>query len=400
MRKHGFLTCLWLAGAVLLGTASPQVRAQWDVSGYESRQTPIPLGGDRMDQGGLFGAAEFLFMHGNRNIGSQLIAVRGFRDSDGSITGTSGSFVGSQRWALDTDSFGRTTWVPGFRVTVGYKLEDGSSFSVKWSQLEQARYNTSAGPIPVDFNTNVSGEDAFLFSPVFGFSPQFSGPQLKLADANGTPIGSGGSPYGIWNGANTMDIKFVERYSGLDITYRTTSVETDYSRSYATAGGRYAWIWERFSWNTLSSNYLGQTGSQDLAFYSNVISQRMYGPFIGVGTDVYLGSAFALGAEVSAAALYAIVKERAKYELGDESTQSKRSRNEFTIVPNVNASLNLSWFPLANVQIRAGYDLWSFFNTIYMNKPVGFNAGAIDPAYNHRPLRLYHGINVGIGLVF
>jgi len=400
MRKHGITMCLWLAGAILLGTASPRARAQWDVSGYESRQSPLPLGQDRLTSGGIYGSCEFIFMHGDRNIGSQLIAVRGFRDSDGSITGSPGFMLGSQRWALDTDSFGRTTWVPGARITLGYKFEDGSAISVRWTQLDQARYNTSAGPIPVDFNTAQNGEDSFLFSPVFGFSPQFAGPQLRLADAAGNPIGSGGSPYGIWNGANTMDIKYVERFTNWDITYRSTAIETDHSRSYATAGGRFAWIWERFSWNTLASNFLGQTGSQDLALYSNVISQRMYGPFLGVGTDIYLGSAFALGAEVSAAALYAVVKERAKYELGDNSQQSKRSRNEFTIVPNVNASVNLSWFPISNVQLRAGYDIWSFFNTIYMNQPVGFNAGAIDPAYNHRPVRFYHGFNVGVGLVF
>jgi hypothetical protein len=35
-----------------------------------------------------------------------------------------------------------------------------------------------------------------------------------------------------------------------------------------------------------------------------------------------------------------------------------------------------------------------------MDKPVGFNAGAIDPAYNHRAVRLIHGLTFGIGVNF
>lgn len=370
--------------------------AQWDVSGYESHQTPLPLSSDRPESGGIYGAVEFLFMHGNRNIGSQLLAVRGFVDSDGSISGQSGQFIGSKRQALTTEEFGRTTWTPGSRITLGYRLEDGSAISVSWTHLDQARYNTSAGPIPVDFNTNQSGEDAFLFSPVFGFSPQFSGPSPKVDPS----IGSGGSPYGIWNGANTMDIKYLCRFDNVDVTYRVPVVETELSRTFALAGGRYTFIFERFYWNTLASDYLGRSGPQDSANYTNTLSQRMYGPFIGCHNAVYLGSAFELTTEVTGSALFDIAKERAKYVLGDGSTQSKRGRNEFTIVPNANASVNLAWYPISGVQIRAGYELWSYFNSIYMNQPVGFNAGAIDPAYNHRALRFYHGFTVGVGINF
>ena len=290
--------------------------------------------------------------------------------------------------------------MPGLRLTGGYRFEDGSNISVSYVHLVQAVYSTSAGPIPSNFQTGPTGADSFLFAPVFGFSPQFSGPPTRLADVNGNPIGSGGSPYGIWNGANTMDIKYTQRFDNWDITYRAAPYETDNSRSYAMAGGRFAWIWERFGWNTTASDAFGNSGQTDAANYVNIMSQRMYGPFVGLGNEIYFGNAWSLGGEISTAALFAIVKERAKYYLADESTGSKRGREEFTLVPNINASLNLTWFPLPGIQVRAGYNIWSFFNTIYMNKPVGFDAGAIDPAYNHRPFRYFQGLNFGAGFSF
>jgi hypothetical protein len=126
----------------------------------------------------------------------------------------------------------------------------------------------------------------------------------------------------------------------------------------------------------------------------------MYGPFLGVGNDVYLGQAFALSGEVSGAMLYSVVKERAKYDRFDAATQSKRGRMEYTIVPNVNASVDLWWYPIRGVTMRAGYDIWSYFNTIYMQQPVGFNVGAIDPSYKHRAVRIFHGFHVGVGINF
>ena len=90
MRKHGMLTSLLLMGA-LLGPGLVRVHAQWDVSNNASVTNPTPFGGERPDVGAIYGAAEFLFMTPSRSIGHQLIATRGFIDSDGSVTGTSGT---------------------------------------------------------------------------------------------------------------------------------------------------------------------------------------------------------------------------------------------------------------------------------------------------------------------
>jgi len=399
---HWFGACLLLSGAVI-GATTKQARAQWDVSGNASITTPLPLGQDRPDSGGFYFAGEFLFMHANRNIGNQVIAARGFRDSDGSITGTPGQYVGSRRYALSTEYFGRTTWTPGFRATAGYRFADGLSLSVSYAHLFDAKYTASAGPIPIDFLTGLQGEETLLFAPVFNFSPEFAGPANRFGTiTNGVfaPIGSGGSPYGIWNGASNMSIAYTQRFDNYDITARIPVYETDYARTYALAGGRFAWIWERFGWNTITFDAFGNASQLDSAEYTNIVSQRMYGPFLGCGNEIYLGSSFALSADFTGSFLYSVVKERAKYIRADEQTQAKKGRMEYTIVPNAQGSLNLWWYPLPGVQIRAGYELMSFFNTIYMAEPVSFNFGAIDPAYNHRPVRIFHGFHVGISVNF
>ena len=95
-----------------------------------------------------------------------------------------------------------------------------------------------------------------------------------------------------------------------------------------------------------------------------------------------------------------IAKERTKYELGDETIRAKRGRNSYTVVPNANAALNLWWYPVDGVQLRVGYTGMSYFNTRYMQNPVGFDYGAIDPVYTTRVIRVLHGVNVGVGLFF
>ena len=388
-----------------LSSSANRVFAQWDVSGNPSVNAPLPFGPSRPDTGGVYGYAEFLFMHTDHTVGHQVVATRGFVDSDGSLTGLAGQFVGSNAVALSTDMFGRSSFTPGFRVGLGYRLEDGTAISVNYAHLAGVKYSANAGPVPPNFNPGNDLSDSFLFQPVYNFSPQFSGPPNKVGLLDTItnvvqPRGSSGSPFGIWNGATTVDETFLQRFDNWDIMARMPVLETDYSRSYALAGGRFAWIWERYGMRTVSLTNTGISGPQDAAVYTNIMSQRMYGPFVGTGNEIYLGSSFALSVDITAAALLNIIKERTKYELGDNSTESKRGRLEYTIVPNVNGSINLWWYPLEGVQIRAGYDLWSFFNTMYMQQPVGFNAGAIDAVYKHYPVRIYHGVNVGVGFSF
>ena len=397
MRKLWIRICLLAVVCALAGSATNQVNAQeggWDVSGYDSIQTPLPIGSTRPGMGEVFGSAEFLYIFANRNIGNQAIAKRGFVDSDGSITGTVGQFVGSGNYALDTTSFGRTSWAPGMRLGLGYRFEDGLSISLNYTHLFDAKYNTSASPIPPDFNTGQQLADSFLFSPVYNFSTYFAGPQNRV------PVGSGSSPYGIWNGATDMYISYIQRYDNWDLTARLPVFETEYAKTQAVFGGRFAWIWERFGWTTNAFDSTGNLNPADVGNYTNIMSQRMYGPFVGCSHDVFLGNQFSLNAEVTGALLYDIVKTKAEYARGDMQMGSKRAADLFGLVPNVNASINLAWYPIQGVSIRVGYNIWSFFNTYYMQQPVSFNYGAIDPSYKQKFVELFNGLNFGLAISF
>ncbi|HEY3787721.1 MAG TPA: hypothetical protein VGL71_02650, partial [Urbifossiella sp.] len=130
------------------------------------------------------------------------------------------------------------------------------------------------------------------------------------------------------------------------------------------------------------------------------LSQRMYGPFVGIGHEIFLADQFSLSVDLTGAALIGIVKERAKYELMDKSTEAKAGVNEWTLVPNANANVNLWWYPVEGVQVRLGYQAMTYFNTRNLQDPVGFNMGAIDPVYGTQYFRLVHGLNFGVGLFF
>ena len=197
-----------------------------------------------------------------------------------------------------------------------------------------------------------------------------------------------------------MDIKFTQRYQQADIGGRVPMFQTDYSRVYGMAGGRFAWFFERFQWITRSYDVDGNSNPQDAAFYTNTLSQRMYGPFVGCGHEIFLANQFSLSVDLTGALLLDVVKERAKYELGDRSTEAKRGVNEWALVPNANVAVNLWWYPVEGVQVRVGYQAMAFFNTRNMEEPVGFDVGAIDPRYDVQYFRLIHGLNIGVGLFF
>jgi hypothetical protein len=215
---------------------------------------------------------------------------------------------------------------------------------------------------------------------------------------------TGGNPgfnaYGIWNGASVMDIKYTQRYQQAEVGARIPVYQTDYSRVYGIAGGKFAWFFERFNWRTVSYDVNGNARSVDQAFYTNTLSQRLYGPMVGAGHEIFLSNQFSLSCDLTGALLLGIIKERAVYELGDKSNRAKRSHNEFALVPNANANMTLWWYPVEGVQVRVGYNALTYFNTQRMEEPIGFNFGAIDPKYDTQWFRYLHGVNVGVGLFF
>jgi Legionella pneumophila major outer membrane protein precursor len=310
-------------------------------------------------------------------------------------------FVGNRQVpALSTDQFGRKSWSPGYEVGLGYKFDSGLAVSVRFGQLTQIKYSAgAAGASPPLGLARPDLSDTFLYSPVFNFPPAYSGPDAET-DLDITGQNPSGNFYGIWNGASVMDIQYDQRFTYGEIAARVPLFQTDYSRVYGFGGARYAWFFERFYWRTVAQDILGRSFPQDVAIYTNTLSQRMYGPMLGCGHEVYMGKRFAIGLDLSTAALMNIAKQRAKYKLGDDSTQAKRSRNEFEIVPNINTDLSLMWYPIEGVQVKVGYSFQSYFNTRYMAEPIAFDFGAMDPEYRTRGFRYVSVFNLGIGFFF
>ena len=412
----GCLAALIAAGVLVapglgLGSAAAQVN-DYAVPGSAGYNVPIPTG--KAGDNGFYGFTEALILTGNRPLGEQIIATRGLVDTRGLIsaapdgTPRPGTYIGSGAVALSTADFSRRSWTPGFSVGVGYKFDDGMSIWASYSHLTDTKYHAGATLATPFAQNRPDLADSFLFAPVYNFPPQFAGPRVKTAQENfvggGLPDpNAGGNFYGIWNGASVMDIQFDSWFNQAEIGVRMPLFQTEYSRIYGLAGGRYAMILERFKWRTVSFGVDGNVEPRDVANYNNTLSQRAYGPFIGCGHEAYVGRSLSVSVDTTAALLLGIAKERAKYKLGDRypnSIQNKLSRNEFEVVPNLNASVNLMWYPIEGVQMRVGYSAMTYFNTKYMQEPIGFNYSSVDPAYGTQFLRIYHGVNVGLGIFF
>lgn len=404
--SHRYIGGALLAAAALL-TGPSAARAQFSTGtlptgggedgGFQvprntSPTAPIPTGAAG-DSGFYFGA-EFVMLMQTRAIGDQVITRRGFFDLTGEVTGVPGRLVGSGAAAISTDQFSDPKWQPGARVEGGYRFNDGTRVFVNYMQVYDAHYSLGASPVPPGYRTQLSLADTFLSAPVFNFNTQFGGPTGKVAGVPDSAV------FGIWNAATQVDVKFTQRFTHAEVGARVPMFMTDYSRVYGAAGMQFSWFFERFHWRVLATDQAGTQAPQNVARYTNTLSQRMYGPFLGCGHEIFVANQFSVSADLTGALLLDVVKMRAKYILGDETVQSKWGNEEFRVVPNANAAFNLWWYPVEGVQMRVGYQIMTFYGTTYMEQPVGLNYGNISPDYGFKGFRMVHGINVGIGFFF
>jgi hypothetical protein len=399
---------------------------------------PFPLYSTRPERGGLFVDGSYVMYRQTNPLQHQPIAFRGFFDVDGSITGRPGRIVGSGTPALFADDAGGPgTYQPGVRVGIGWRFEDGLSVELSWMNLMKAQYfHVISGTAPFHFQTGPQLADTYISAPVFNFPPEYSGPQidgpaLQIPTRNGV-LPNLNAGYGVWNAADVMSIEFDQRYEQIDLIGRVPIFETDCDRCYGLVGGRFAWIWERFKWRTVDQGFLATsdlseqinvgtfTGNvlpalnivnttlapdqdpRNVAIYTNIVSNRMYGPVIGIGNECYLGHGFSVSTDLLGMLALDVVKERATYEPGLDSVGSpkvKRAITQWTAAAEVQASIKLWWYPIEGVQVNIGYDLMGFFNTIAAPNPVSFDYGALDPAWEHKA-RLFDGLQAGLGLIF
>jgi hypothetical protein len=359
-----------------------------------------PFSGPRPESGGLYVGAEFLYMATNRNLASQQIATRGFKDLDGMASGAPpGSFIGSHDEALNTsDLRGPGQYEPGFDLFFGWKFEGGIAVELGWRHLTQVRYHAAADIIPPGFNVGDQFQNTFLFAPVVNFNVNWAGAQPTL------PNGSAVSTFGIWNAASSMTIDFTQRYDIYQISARLPVWETDDHRIYGLFGPRIVWIWERFSWLTISVDKDGNSSPADQALYSNTVSNRMYGVHCGGGNDWYLGSTpiggFAFNLDLEGGLYVNLVKTTANYVRGDGLFSSGRSGRLSSLVPGAEARAGFRWYVWEGITLDAGYDVQTYFNTLGSRHPIDFDLGSVDPKFDHIPFRWYYGMRFGISFSF
>lgn len=346
---------------------------------------------------------------------NQVVAVRGLRDTTGVITGVPGGRLGSGDVALTTGQFGRTEYAPGINLGIGWKFEDGSTVTARIMHISGQTWGASASFASPGQRSTSDLADTFLLSDVFNFPPRFIGPAPKTAyegtyvgrivDAAGVVIEPGvlipnGAFAGIWNGASNMSIEYKRWYTEAEIGGRTPLFESNTSKVYGIGGMRYHMFMDRFRWLAQDFDLSGNTGGPYEANYENVLSQRLYGPYIGCAHDLYLKGNFSLSVDLTGGLMANFIKERAYYELGDKSEKAKRARNAIDLVPTAGGNVNLWWYPVRGIQMRVGYTANTFYNTRNIQDPIGFNYGAIDPVYGTQYFRIIHGLNVGFGVFF
>jgi hypothetical protein len=388
----------WLLALVFLAAPAVSHAQNW---GYEVPPPdplyPIPLGGPRYEDGGIWLNIGTLLYRQTNPLKGQVVARRGFLQ-----TAEDFGFRGSLAVALDVNQIsGPVPYQPGWTIGLGWRFQDGATIAVNWKHLTDVRYSATASILPPNFNIGVDGEDTFISSPVFNFPPDYAGPSGDRQDIGGLPPGAA---FGIWNGADIMTIDFIQRYDEVTIGGRIPMEMTECWRMYGLLGVKAVVMFERFKWRTIDQDIEGLAGPADFANYINVTSQRMYGFNFGIGNDWLLADtpigAFSMTLDLQAALLLNLVKQRAKYELGTLSTAGSRARNTYTFVPEVEANLAFMWYPTQGISIRAGWDVTAFFNTVASPRPIDFNYGAIDPTWEQWVTRTFNGLHIGVSFVF
>jgi hypothetical protein len=337
---------------------------------------------------------------------------------------TQPGFAGSGQTALDVDNLRtRNPYQPGFELGVGWKFGDGSAVYLSWLYLTEVQHRAAAtlappaGFNPPGVNVDPNLTQTFLFAPVYNFPPEFAGADFKVnvptgaisaVLRNGAPLPIRLNPqtvFGIWNGASIMTIEFRQRFQQWEMGYREPVWETETYRLSGLVGPRFSWLWEKFKWTTTS---IGQqpdgtiiSGPEFVGIYSNITSNRMYGLHAGCEQEWYLGRGFALTLKTEGALFVDSAKEYSKYERAAKhmGPENKLDKIEWAFVPELQASLGLMWYPTEFIQIYAGYDAFSFFNTRASPRPIDFNYGGLNPRWTHVD-RFFDGWAAGLAFTF
>ncbi len=406
---------LWLFGLLTLAYAlvPAAAYAQFNVPPMDP-MLPLPIFNSRPEMGGFFIAGEGLLFQQDNPIKPQEIAVYGIKDMDGSITNTkdkdgniiTGKFLGSGKVALDAANVNRSDYFPGFNLAGGYRFENGTAIELNWMHLQTAQNGYSPPPPPFNIGNTKDWANAYLTAPVVNFPGEYAGPPQKIVLPNnyatyGIGLPNNYATYGIWNAATCMHISFQQKFDQFDLQYRQPIIEEAAYRWYGILGAKMVYIRERFDWTTVDTDTSGNTTPDDIANYTNKVVNHIFGPRLGWGNEYYLGHGFALTIDLEGALMLDVVKEFAEYSLACDCPHpvALYDRTTYTIVPELEAKLNIWWYPIEGVQVRIGYDAMLFYNTVASRHPVAFDFNNFEPSYS-RAVRFLQGFNIGIGFIF
>jgi hypothetical protein len=354
----------------------------------------------RFEDGGFYAGMQFLYMRQSRPLYDQVVATRGFVDTDGSIiNGNPGARGGSGQEALNTSQLSGGNYFPGWEAFAGWRFKEGVAVELSWWHLDTQTYSVSASTLPENFNLQSNLSNTVLFSPVTNFTPVFAGAAQNLG------VGNPGATYGIWNAAETSRIEFQQHFDMFQVNTRLPMWMTDSYRNYAIFGPRVTILTERFRWITTSGDISGDVSPENTAIYSNVVTNKLYGAYCGTGHDWWLGKTpiggFAISLDIAGSLSVDLVNTRAEYAIDIfGGPVVGRDRRLTTLSPGLDGRLNLWWYPWEGIQVQLGYNAMALFNTYSSRRPIDFNVGTIDPQFDANTNRYIHGLNLGIAFVF
>jgi hypothetical protein len=127
----------------------------------------------------------------------------------------------------------------------------------------------------------------------------------------------------------------------------------------------------------------------------------MYGVHAGFQSEYYLGHGFAVMMDLQGAMFLNITKTRVKYEFGVKlAPENKRALTDISFVPELQGTLSLMWYPTEGIQMKLGYDVMAFFNTVSSEDPVTFDYSGLDPNFSRNKVRFFDGIQASIAFLF
>jgi hypothetical protein len=76
-----------------------------------------------------------------------------------------------------------------------------------------------------------------------------------------------------------------------------------------------------------------------------------------------------------------------------------RGRTMWRLVPELQATPSIMWYPLEGIQLQFGWDAFVFFNTVASRQPIDFNYSSLTPPYEDIA-RWFTGLQATIAFIF